>query len=273
MEKIDRLGWTVGFAFTSYGVRVGVRSNDAELLSRLKSYLPPGWRPAASPVVQHLYSVLAGKSTKTNVRRFNLAYRNNARLARTLDLEEVFDLFESDLHLQIAEHARRRVFVHAGVVGWNGQAIVMPGRSLSGKTTLVAELVRAGATFYSDEYAVLDLRGRVHPYPRALGVRQGESVKQTRYAPESLGAAVGSRPLPVGMVIVSSYKPGARWRPRLLSPGQGALALLDNTVSIRREPASALPALKNVVSSATVLKGARGEAGETVDFILRNLEN
>jgi hypothetical protein len=30
----------------------------------------------------------------------------------------------------------------------------------------VAELVRAGATYYSDEFAVLDSRGRVHPFPR-----------------------------------------------------------------------------------------------------------
>ena len=43
------------------------------------------------------------------------------------------------------------------IVTWGrGRAIVIPGRTFSGKSTLVAELVRAGATYYSDEYAVED---------------------------------------------------------------------------------------------------------------------
>jgi hypothetical protein len=41
--------------------------------------------------------------------------------------------------------------------------------SYSGKTTLVSELIRAGATYYSDEYAVIDERGRVHAISAAAG--------------------------------------------------------------------------------------------------------
>jgi predicted ATPase len=44
----------------------------------------------------------------------------------------------------VATEAPRRVFVHAGVVGWKGQAILVPGRSYSGKTTLIAALMKAG---------------------------------------------------------------------------------------------------------------------------------
>ena len=79
---------------------------------------------------------------------------------------------ESDMQRFVAEMAHRRVFVHAGVVGWQGKAIIIPGRTFTGKTTMVAELVRAGATYYSDEYAVFDLQGRVHPYARPLGMRE-----------------------------------------------------------------------------------------------------
>jgi len=272
MEKIDRLGWTAGFAFRSYGVRVGVRVNNADLLERLRTHLPPSWKPAPSPSVQHIYSLFAGRTSGRNIRGYNLLYRNTVRLVRTLDLEQLFDAFESDLHLNVAESAKQRIFVHAGVVGWRGRAILIPGRSLSGKTTLVAELLRAGAVFYSDEYAVLDSRGRVHPYPRSLAIRESGSVKQTRRTPEALGAVVGAQPLPVGLVVVSKYKNGARWRPRILSPGLGALALLDNTVSIRRTPDKALPALTRAVSRAPILTGVRGEAKETVDLILRTFE-
>jgi hypothetical protein len=246
--------------------------NDADVLERLRSHLPPGWKPATSPVVQHIYSLFVGRRSGRNIRGYNLAYRNTVRLARSLDLDQIFDAFESDLHLNVAEMAQRRVFIHAGVVGWKGKAILMPGRSLSGKTTLVTELLKAGAAFYSDEYAVLDLQGRVHPYPRPLSIRESGSVRQTRRTPEALGAVVGARPLPVGLVVVSNYKNGARWRPRSLSPGLGALALLDNTVSIRREPGKALPALTRAISGAPILTGVRGEAKETVDLILSRVD-
>jgi hypothetical protein len=40
---------------------------------------------------------------------------------------------------------------------WLGPlAILIAGRSFSGNTTLAAELVRAGATYYSDEFKVVD---------------------------------------------------------------------------------------------------------------------
>src|SRR6185295_11682383 len=110
-----------------------------------------------------------------------------------------------------AEYAPNRVFIHSGVVGWHGKAILIPGRSYSGKTTLVKEFVQAGATYYSDEYAVLDSKGLVHPYPRALGVRETDAFNQTKYTIESLGGTAGRKPLPVGMVIVSQFKKTAKW--------------------------------------------------------------
>ena len=259
-------------AFTSYGVRVGVRVNSPHVLDRLAEYLPPEWKPSAARTVEKLYSLLVGgEGSRPGVRRLNLLYSNAGRIARSIDLEQVLDSFESDLHLHIAEMALRRVFVHAGVVGWRGHAIVIPGRSFSGKTTLVAELVRAGATYYSDEYAVLDSRGRVHPFSRPLAVRESGVHKQRKYLVEALGGQAGVKPLPVGLVVVSKYKEGSRWRPRKLSAGQAALALLDNTISIRRQPEVAFNTLQRVVCGASVLKGFRGEAGEVVGSILESI--
>jgi hypothetical protein len=215
--------------------------------------------------------MVGGEGPRPNLRRFHLLYGNDAKVARSLDLAEVLELFESDLQLYVAEMTPRRVFVHAGVVGWKGRAIVIPGRSFTGKTTLVAELLRAGATYYSDEYAVLDSRGRVHPYARPLSMRKDGTREQEKWPVQTLGGAAGAKPLPVGLVIVTYYKSGAQWRPRRLSPGKGALALLDNTISIQRQPGAALPALTRVAAQAMVLKGARGEAKEIADSILETL--
>ena len=190
------------------------------------------------------------------------------RLAEGDDLDRVCDVLESDLQLYIAEMAPNRVFVHAGVVGWRGKAIAMPGRSRSGKTTLVAALVRAGATYYSDEYAVLDEQGRVHPYAEDLSIRQDNGERPRKCPVEALGGQRGTTPLPVGVVVLSEYQPGAVWHPRVLSAGSGALALLAHTVSARRQPDAALAALREIVVHAVVLEGVRGEASATAPALL-----
>lgn len=273
MQKLDRLVWTAGLSFRAYGVRVGVRVNRAEALDYVRDYLPPDWKPANSPVVDRLYSVLVGGSDprKPNVRRFNLVYADASRIDRSLDMESVLRSLESDIQHFVAEAAPRRVFVHSGVIGWRGRAVLIPGRSFSGKTTLVTELVKAGAVYYSDEYAVLDSNGRVHPYARPLSIRRGESYESDRRPVESLGGSRGAQPLPVGLVVVTEYKSGARWRPRTLSAGQGALALLDNTIAIQKNPETAFPVLKRVAAEARVLKGRRGDAKVVADFILNSL--
>jgi hypothetical protein len=238
----------------------------------VRRLLPPGWVISPSASVDRLYSLVIGGDSHSSVtRRFNLLYRDSGLLARSLNLEDVSDVFESDLRLYVAERAPRRVFVHAGAVGWRGRAILIPGRSFSGKTTLVTELVRAGAVYYSDEYAVLDALGRVHPFPQPLGVRADGSSRQEPVMVENMGGKAGRRPLPVGLIVVTGYRPKARWRPKELSPGRGALELLANTVPARRDPERVLSALHSATAGATVLSGTRGEAHETAQQILKSI--
>lgn len=272
MQKIDRLGWPEGFAFKSFGVRVGVRVNDPAAMPSLTERVPPGSKPIDSEIVDQLYSVVIGGSgSSRRIKRYNIAYWGAQRLARSIDLETVLDAFESNLQITVAEWSPHRVFVHAGVVEWKGKAILIPGSSFSGKTTLVKHLVEAGAKYYSDEYAVLDGRGRVHPYPRPLGLRSPDSTKTEKIRVEDLGGATGSRPLPVGLIVSTTFKAGAAWKPRRLSAGKGVLELLSHTVSARRRPHLALTTLPKVAAHATILKGVRGEAERTAEAILEKV--
>src|SRR5438093_9251586 len=132
MEKIDRLGWAAGFAFKAYGLKIGVRVNDPAALDRIMKCLPPLWQPLNTSQVHMLFSLWVGKaSNRPNVRNYSILYSHLARVGRTMDLDGLFELLENEIQLYIAENAPDRVFVHAGVVGWRGQAIVIPGRSFS----------------------------------------------------------------------------------------------------------------------------------------------
>jgi hypothetical protein len=270
MEKLDRLVWAEAISFTAYGVRVGVRANRRGVIERLLACLPPGTRITSTSRVERMYSIIAGgEGPHPNMRRYNIVYANASRIARVLEFEQAVDAFESDLQLYVAERAPRRLFVHAGVVSLREKAIVMPGQSFSGKTTLVAALVKAGAVYYSDEYAVFDRLGLVHHYARPLGIREDGQLGMSRKCNvEELGGRSGRRALPVGLVVISKYRQGARWKPRLLTAGDGALELLANTIPARAKPKAALATLQKVVARASVVKGVRGEAGQVVDFIL-----
>jgi hypothetical protein len=262
----------VGVSFSSYGSSVGVRVSDAAALPPVLERLPPGWEARRTPTVERLYSLIVGGKADGRVRRLNVLYGDADLLVRTRDLEQALDTFAADVQLHVAEWAPRHVFVHAGVVGWRGRAIVMPGRSFTGKTTLVEALVRAGATYYSDDYAVFDAQGRVHPFPRPLAIRHNGAHVQERHAVESLGGVAGEVPLPVGLVAVTEYDSHELgWRPEPLSTGHGVLELLAHAVSARRRPEPVLEALHRATAAAQILKAPRGEADGVAPRILERV--
>jgi hypothetical protein len=273
MEKIDRLGWADGISIYAYGRRVGVRTNVPAVLENVCELLPPGWEACASPLVDHLFSLrVGGVATEPRRRNYHLLYGGFTRHARSLNLSEVLDALESYMHVYLAEYAANRIFVHAGVVGWHGQAILLPGASGAGKSTIVAALLRAGATYLSDEYAVLDHRGYVHPFARPLSMRSPDGKSSRRCSAAEFGSCVAKEALPVGMVVITQYLPEARWRPRPLTGGQAILALMQDTLSAQLDPEGAFRVLEKTVNRARIFKGPRGVAEETAVQLLSTLD-
>ncbi len=273
MEKIDRLGWADGFTFSSFGVRIGIRVNEPGLGEALKSLMPPGHRPSSSSSVQRLFSlVVGGSSQERGVRRFNILYDGALRLCRERELSPVLKILKVQIRHAVAEMAPRRVFVHAGVIAHRGRAIMIPGSSMSGKSTLVYEVLKLGATYYSDEYAVLDNNGMVSPFAKPISLRAPGTFNATDYDIAEFGATVGAKPVPLGMVAITKYGKGAKWRPRRLSPGQGALAMLSHSVAARRQPGRVIATLSRALAGAQVLKGIRGEASEVAQQMLEVIE-
>jgi hypothetical protein len=261
--------WTAGLAVEILGVRIGLRCDDVQLLHDATERLPPLWRACASPVVDSLFSIRAGGPGKSRgVSRYYLLYEGAVPVARTRDRQELLDRVASTVDLTVAERTTERLFVHAGVVGWRGCGILIPGPTFTGKTSLVTALLSAGATYYSDDCALLDEKGRVHPYPKPLAIREQGTARQRSLSPEEMGATIGGEPLPVRLIAFTHYVHRARWRPRRLSPAQALLALLEYTSAVRSRPLAAMEILGRAIGGATVLAGARGEAAETAALLL-----
>ena len=96
----------------------------------------------------------------------------------------------------IVTRVRSHLLIHAGVVSFNGQGVILVADARHGKTTLVLELLRRRFSFLSDEMAALGRTDHlVHPFPRSLRVRPGtlELVgfpNAAEYAPTWLGKLI-----------------------------------------------------------------------------------
>lgn len=246
----------------SYGVKLSI-SAPADFLARIEPVLPPGWRPLDPSEADGQFIVHMHNHAVFRVRSPGKSVSGSS------DLQIALEVLDARLRNYIALHAPDHVFVHAGVVAHGGTAIVIPGPSFSGKTTLVAELVRAGARYYSDEFAVLDEQGLVHPYAKPLSMRSG-GVAQVDHRVDELGGTAGEEAAPIGQVVVTTYHPDAKWDPRRLSAGEAVLALLSNTVPAQERPEQSLSTLKRALENAVAVEGERGDATALAAELLRS---
>lgn len=158
--------------------------------------------------------------------------------------------------------------IHAGAVLIGDKALVLPGSSHSGKSSLVAELLRRGAVCLSDEYALIDAQGLVHAYPRTLLLRDG-AVAQIPVAPRELDATVATTPARVGWILALRYDRAASWSIHPEPQSAALLTLLKNTPHVLAERPEMVSAFQKAVAGAACYSGSRAEAADAVTHILR----
>lgn len=257
--------------FEAYGARFELRAPDPFTLERACEFIPYGWQPvhvAPPDLCYTLQGVPTHSAAGSGAPQYSL-FAGTDLLIRSADQSSVLHSFASHAQLMTAQYARNFIFVHAGVVEWQGQAILIPGHSWSGKSSLVAALVWCGADYFSDEFALLDARGWVHPYALALS-RRDANGGSTKIPAHELGAP-GTVPVPVGLILMTQYRRKARWQPRALSPAQGVLALMAHTVAAQYAPARVMPVLRETVMRAAVFETGRGESDRVAPRVLKLL--
>lgn len=261
--------------FQSFGVKIGVKAESHTDLEKiydlLEKVFPNGLETVDEREIEYHFLI------KSNNEGLLELYRNNERVIEGVNPEFFFEMAESQIRITVAEFAVGKVFLHAGVVGWKGRAIVIPAQSFSGKTTLVAELVKKGALYYSDEYAVLDAEGYAHPFPKWLSMRGIiDDYTQLDCSVESIGGIAGTKPIPIDLVLIAKYnadkKAPKKWKPRVLSPGQGIMEILPHTLPIRNNPHFVLKVLNCLTSRAIIVKSERGDAEQFAETLLDYFE-
>jgi hypothetical protein len=257
-----------GFAIRACGISIAILCDDSLVLETLNRFLLP-WAPRTSDSqTSEVFSIEpSGASGRFSIRR------RDELIAAAEEPQHLFTALQRAVDDAIVEHLSGFCVIHAGVAAIGDSIVLLPGSSGSGKTTLVAELVRRGAEYYSDEYALVDECGRVHPYPRALMLRDAEGI-QHPILPQDLNARVGAEPKPVARVLLLQVQPDSSHGLNLqrLNQSEGMLRLLQHTPQTLDRKPGILKPIGALAASAAFFTGTRGEVAGAAEEILRMAE-
>ena len=85
------------------------------------------------------------------------------------DAGEIAAAFELQLYRRIADSWGTRILsLHAAAVASCGRVTLFSGTSGAGKSSMATKALLQGYEYLSDEFALLDSTGMVHPFPRPL---------------------------------------------------------------------------------------------------------
>ncbi|MCW5960426.1 MAG: hypothetical protein KIS76_09705 [Pyrinomonadaceae bacterium] len=170
--------------------------------------------------------------------------------------------------------APQKYFFHAGAVSICGTGVIIVGPSFSGKTSLVKSLLKSGAVYYSDDVAVVDRNGFLHPFNNSLSIRDNSS-KRSIVSPSVFGAQHGKVSVPLGLILHAPYSPGSTWTPSNQSQAQAVWMLTTNFIYhafLAIDPAETWKSVSDIIKSVPYYSGIRGEASELVEWLLTRLD-
>lgn len=250
---------------TYWGWTVRISCEGEELFQRVLFQLPPP--PSEDPESRHRNTVNAHFTLTHQSNAYEL--RLNGEIVASHERRDIIlAVLENKFQMDLATNAPDAVFVHAGVVAKRDRCVVLPGKSYSGKSTLVHALSKQGATYFSDEFAVIDKHGWIHPYRRPITIRRPPSTDR-RIAAENFPLNPAYSRGRLALLIDCKYRKKSRWNPMPLTPGQGLLSLLSNTVSAQLTPERDFSILTGTFRQDTVCyRAERGEARLTATRIL-----
>jgi len=256
-----------GFEVRAFGCKIRAAAEGAEAQAILERYVFPSLPRTATGADEPDLVLRVSEAGS----QFQLSVGDAVVASSAAALELVPELTRVLDEAVIKRLATLRA-IHAGAVLWAGRALLLPGATHAGKSSMVVELLRRGATYLSDEYALIDPEGRVHPYPRPLLLRNGRPEQVPALAGD-FSAAVGHASAPVGWIFALEYDPAGEWSVAPVPQSMALLTLLRNTPHVLADSPEMVGSFQRAVSGAACFGGRRPEAADAAERILRLIDD
>ena len=115
-----------------------------------------------------------------------MVYLDDARPFEPLPIDMAVPMLEWSINWCAATRANQYVMIHAAVLERDGRALVLPGITGAGKSTLCAGLAFRGWRLLSDEFALIrPADGQVDPWPRPISLKNASIEVIRRWAPDA----------------------------------------------------------------------------------------
>jgi hypothetical protein len=258
--------------FTAIGMHFVVQSDDGEMVRRVASVLAS---LTAGTTPEHIYEL-----SPVGV-EWRLTFDGDL-VAESDSVDYCIAMLMWHINQQAVASRPDLLMVHASVAEWRGHAILLPASEESGKTTLVAGLVRAGMGYLTDEAAALDLDGDVvHPYPKPLTIEQGSWLpladlappapnclpQQWLVDPNGIRADAVAAPSPVGLVVSPRYEPGAPTTVTPLRKSETIALVVQNSFNFAPFGRRGLEALAEIAKRCDGHQLVSGDLASAVDAV------
>jgi hypothetical protein len=216
-----------------------------------------------------------------------LGYLNGRRFHQATNPGGLVNRLLWRVNSEAIRRTRGFLLLHAGAASWNGAGVLLPAAMDSGKTTLVAGLIRAGFDYLSDEAAAIDPASTwVHPYPKPLsmepssveairdlagrlpakyawGTRVQYQIRPSDLRPRSVGTAC-----PVRYVVAPEYDRTHETGLHPISRAAAVTILADNSFNLDRFGSRGVRTLARVVEQADCYRLRIGELDGAVRLML-----
>lgn len=252
---------------SAFGAVVEITSPDRETLEQCTATLPGYWLKSEGRRPDICFNINTPTHELEGERHF-LFQENGIPLRFTINGAQAQHLLAKRMDYLLGAYARDCAFLHSGIVLHEKQAILIPGLSHAGKSTLTAALVQIGAHYVSDDIAVLDRGGRAYFLSRAVNLRQ--DVAEMFDLPSAAHAeCLHEGTVPVKAIMLLNYhKSESSLKLSPLSKGEAVLQLIANSMNGRQQPETVIHCCGAAVRQAICCQGVRGEAETVAPLIL-----
>jgi hypothetical protein len=214
-------------------------------------------------------------------------YRDDLAVLRRASRELALAHLAWEVNQGVVAESGGRLLLHAAAAEQDGVVVLLPGPQGSGKSTVVAGLVRAGLGYVTDEAVAVDRStATIEPYPKPIALDasalsalgdpwpgpdpDGHAwLGQRLVAPQSIRPdAVSGDGGAVHLIVLPTFRRGQRTTIEAISRSEAAVSLAQNAFNFETSGRGALKLVARLVRESECYRLEFGELDDACGLVL-----